>query len=69
MKESVFITRIIYALYWIFLGLFGVLLGFLLGLVYRCKGKKIYDRYGFFLLLLLNIFYNNGFDAVLLEPL
>ena len=45
------------------------MLGFLLGLVYRRKDKKIDDRYVFFLLLLLNIFYNNGFDTVLLEPL
>ena len=43
MKESLFITTIVYALYWILLGLFGVLLGFLLGL-YRPK-DEIDDTY------------------------
>ena len=64
MKESVFITRIVYGLYLILLGIFGVLLGFLLG-VYRRED----DIYVFILLLLLKILYNNGFDDVLLEPL
>ena len=61
MKESVFITRIVYGLYLILLGIFGVLLGFLLG-VYRRKD----EIYVFLLLLLLKILYNKGFDDVLL---
>ena len=40
MKESVFITRIVYGLYLILLGIFGVLLGFLLG-VYRREDEDI----------------------------
>ena len=63
MKESVFITRIVYVLYMIILGLFGVLLGFFLG-VYRRKD----DIYVFTLLFLLELIYNNGLDYVLLEP-
>ena len=57
MKESVFITRIIYGLYLILLGIFVVLLGFLLG-IYRREGRE--DAiYVFLLLLLLKILYNN----------
>ena len=68
MKESVFITTIVYALYWIFLGIFGVLLGFLLGL-YRRK-DEIDEIYVFFLLLLLHILYSKGWnDDVLLRYL
>ena len=67
MKESVFITRIIYGLYLILLGIFGVLLGFLLG-IYRREGRE--DAiYVFLLLLLLKILYSNGFNDVLLEYL
>jgi hypothetical protein len=64
MKESVFITRIIYGLYLILLGIFQVLLGFLLGFCRREDGI-----YVFLLLFLLKILYNNGFDDVLLEYL
>jgi hypothetical protein len=67
MTESVFITRIVYGLYLIILGIFGVLLGFLLG-VYR-REDEVNEVYVFLLLLLLKILYNNGFDDVLLEPL
>jgi len=63
MSESVLITRVIYILYIILLGLFGILLGFLLG-VYRRKD----DIYVFILLLLLKMLYNNGFDYGLLKP-
>lgn len=66
MKESVFITRIVYGLYSILLGIFGILLGFLLG-VYN-RDEKIEEIYVFLLLLLLKILHNNGFDDVLLEP-
>lgn len=69
MKESVFVTKILYAFYWIIIGLFGVLLGFLLGLVVYRRKDEIDDRSVFFLLLLLNILYNNGFGDILLEPL
>lgn len=64
MSESVLITRVIYILYIILLGLFGILLGFLLGVYSRND-----DIYVFTLLLLLKIIYNNGFDDVLLEYL
>jgi len=67
MTESVFITRIVYGLYLILLGVFGVLLGFLLG-ISRCE-DEVNEVYVFLLLLLLKILYNNGFDDVLLEPL
>ena len=63
MSESVLITRVLYILYIILLGLFGILLGFLLG-VYRRKD----DIYVFILLFLLKMLYNNGFDFVLLKP-
>ena len=64
MKESVFITRIVYVFYLIILGIFGILLGFFLG-VYRRED----EINAFLLLLLLQILYNNGFDDVLLEYL
>jgi hypothetical protein len=63
MSESVLITRVIYILYIILLGLFGILLGFLLG-VYRRED----DIYIFILLFLLQILYNDGFDYGLLKP-
>lgn len=63
-KESVFITRIVYFLYLILLGIFGIIIGFLLG-VY----KREDEINAFLLLLLLKIIYNNGFDDVLLEYL
>ena len=66
MKESVFITRIVYGLYLILLGIFGILLGFLLG-VSRHRSEN--EVYVFLLVLLLNILHNNGFDNVLLELL
>ena len=64
MNESVFITRIVYFLDLILLGIFGIIIGFLLG-VY----KREDEINAFLLLLLLKILYNNGFDDVLLEPL
>ena len=64
MKESLFITRIVYFLYLILLGIFGIIIGFLLGLYKR--EDKINT---FLLLLLLKIISNNGFDDVLLEYL
>ena len=67
MKESVFITRIVYVLYLIILGIFGILVGFFLG-IYRCE-NEVNEIYIFLLLLLLQILYNNGFDEVLLEIL
>ena len=63
MSESVLITRVIYILYIILLGLFGILLGFLLGVYSRND-----DIYVFTLLLLLKMLYINGFDYVLLKP-
>jgi hypothetical protein len=63
MSESVLITRVIYILYIILLSLFGMLLGFLLG-VYSRKD----DIYVFILLLLLKMLYNKGFDYDLLKP-
>ena len=66
MKESVFITRIVYFLYFILLSIFGIIIGFLLG-VY----KREDEINAFLLLLLLKIIYNykNRFDDVLLEYL
>jgi hypothetical protein len=62
-SESVLISRAIYILYIILLGLFGILLGFLLG-IYRRED----DTYGFVLLLLLKMLYNDGFDYGSLKP-
>lgn len=56
-----------YILYLILLGLFGILLGFFLG-VYR-RENQVNEIYIFLLLLLLQILYNNGFDDVLFEIL
>ena len=64
MNESVFITKILYFLYLILLGVFGIIIGFLLG-VY----KREDEINAFLLLLLLKIIYNSGFDDVLLEYL
>ena len=64
MKESLSITRIVYFLYWILLGIFGIIIGFLLGIY-----KREDEINAFLLLLLLKIIYNNGFDDVLLEYL
>ena len=66
-KESLCITTIVYALYFILLGLFGILVGFLLGL-YRRK-YQIEDIYLFFLLLLFYILSHKGFDDILLDDL
>lgn len=67
MAESVFITRIVYGLYLILLALFGILLGFFLGIYQR--ENQVNERYIFLLLLLLQILYSNGFDDVLFEIL
>lgn len=64
MKESIFITRIVYFLYLILLGIFGIIIGFLLG-VY----KREDEINAFLLLLLLKIIYNSRFSDVLLEYL
>lgn len=56
-----FITRIRYFLYFILLGIFCIIIGFLLGLYKR------EDEINPFLL--LKIIYNNGFDDVLLKYL
>ena len=64
MKESLFITRILYFLYWILLGIFGIIIGFLLGIY-----KREDEINTFLLLLLLKIIDNNGFDDVLLKYL
>ena len=64
MKESLFITRIVYFLYLILLGIFGIIIGFLLGIY-----KREDEINPFLLLLLLKIIYNNRFDDVLLEYL
>lgn len=54
MKESLFITRIVYSLYFSLLGIFGVLLGFFYG---RYQSQN--ERDVFFLLLLLQILYSS----------
>ena len=65
MNESVLISRILDCLYWILLGIFGIMIGFLVG------AYKREDEINEFLLLiiLLRIIYNNWFDDVLLEYL
>ena len=67
MSESVLITRLIYFLYMILLGLFigliGTLVGFLLGIYSQND-----DLYVFILIFLLEILYNNRLGYVLLEP-
>lgn len=63
MKESLFIA---YALYFILLGLFGVLLGFLLG-IYRHE-HEIDQIYLFFFLLLLHILSTKGFHDLFYLP-
>jgi hypothetical protein len=67
MKESLFITPIVYALYFILLGLFGILGGFLLGIYGR--DHEIEHIYLFFLLLLLHILSHNEFHYTLLRNL
>ena len=64
MKESLFITRIVYFLYLILLGIFVITIGFLLDIY-----KREDEINTFLLLLLLKIIYNNRFDDVLLEYL
>ena len=64
MKESLFITRILYFLYLILLDIFGITIGFLLGIY-----KREDEINTFLLLLLLKIIDNNGFDDVLLKYL
>jgi hypothetical protein len=64
MNESLFISRIVYFLYLILLGTFGIIIGFRLGIY-----KREDEINSFFLLLLLKIIYDNGFDNVLLEYL
>lgn len=62
MKESVFITQIVYFFYGILLGIFNIIIGLLLG-VYKRE-----DEINTFLLwFLLKIIYNAGFNDVLLE--
>jgi hypothetical protein len=63
-KESLFIIRILYFLYFILLGIFRITIGFLLSIYKREEGINT-----FLLLLLLKIIYNNRFDDVLLEYL
>ena len=62
MAESILITSAVYFLYLIFLVLFGIVLGFLIG-VY----KREEEIYVFTLLFLLEILYKNRFNPVLLE--
>jgi hypothetical protein len=64
MKESLFIMRMVYFLYFILLGIFGITIGFLLGIY-----KRENEINTFLLLLLLKIIYNNKFDDVLLKYL
>ena len=69
MKEYLFIT---YALYFILLGLFGILVGFLLGLYqhkYENETDEINHIYLFFLLLLLHLLSQKEFDHILLDGL
>lgn len=72
MKEYLVITTIVYALYFILLGLFGILVGFLLGLYqhkYENETDDINHIWLFFLLLFLHILSHKGFDDILLDGL
>jgi hypothetical protein len=76
MQESILITTIVYGLYFIFLGIFGLVLGFLLYFYRQFNVSSQYDVssqndeiYVFFLLLLLKILYYRGFSNILLNPL
>lgn len=62
MSEYVLITKVVYVLYIILLGLFGILLSFLLDIY-----KQNDDIYLFILLLLLKMLYNNVLDYVFLK--
>ena len=62
MNESVWITRILYLLYWSILAIFGIIVGFLFGVYKREDEINL-----FLLLLLLKIIYNNGFNEVLVQ--
>jgi hypothetical protein len=62
MYESLFITEIIYVLWLIFIGIFGILSGFIFG-VYKRRDEK----YIFLLLFLLEILYNHQFDDISLK--
>jgi hypothetical protein len=60
MEQSIFITRIIFILYLIILGLFGILIGFLIGM-YSAESKiyifyllELLDKYGLIYLLKLD---------------
>lgn len=64
MNESLLITRIVYFLYLILLGVLGIIIGFLLGLY-----KREDEINPLLLLFLLIILYNYGFYDVLLEYL
>ena len=71
MNKSLFITRMVYFLYLILLSLFGIIIGFLLG-VYKFKvnvhTRK--DEINIFLLLFLSkIIYNSRFNNALLKYL
>ena len=67
MKESLSLT---YALYFILLGLFGILVGFLLGLYRRLLGKDEIDQiYLFWLLLFLHLLSQKEFEDTLLRNL
>lgn len=72
MKEDLVITTIVYAFHFILLSLFGIWVGFLLGL-YQHKYENETDErnqmYLFFLLLFLNILSHKGFDDILLDDL
>jgi hypothetical protein len=63
MFEDVFMTRVVCILYLFLLGLFGVILGFLLR-IYVCE-QEIYI---FVLLRILKILYSNGLGYILFEP-
>jgi hypothetical protein len=76
MQESILITTIVYGLYFIFLGIFGLVLGFLLYFYRQFNVSSQYDVssqndeiYVFFLLLLLKILYYRGFSNILFNPL
>jgi hypothetical protein len=69
MEEYILITGIVYGLYLIFLGIFGLVLGILLHFYRQLRMPRNEDDiYLFGLLLLLKILYSLGFNDILFSP-
>lgn len=67
MNESVLITRIVYFFYLIFIGIFGIIIGFIFGTYNRQDDIQNYINRVFLLLLFLFIYNNRFNDGLSLE--